>query len=464
MQGSIRNTFLFFLLLFLLLLVWLTYIQVWAAPGLNRNPRNTRALEQQMRIERGEIVTADGLPLVVNRREGPYYLRDYPQGSLASPWLGYAHPRYGLAGLEAAYNPELSGEADASVLDNFVGTVLGREKSGADLVLTIDSAVQRAAETTLGDRVGAVVALDPATGAVLAMASSPRYDPRLLSQAWERLSTDEGGPLLNRGTRGLYPPGSVFKILVAASALEERSITPESGFKDEGSWNAGGFVVRNYGDETFGQHDALTAFTKSINTTFAKIGVGLGATTLNAYVDAFGWREDPGLRLQTEASQFPDADEMDVAHLAQASFGQGEVLATPMHMALVAGAVATDGSIMRPFLVQRVVASSGVTLSEARPSVWKHPVSAETALTLRGMMREAVVSGTGTAAAISGVQVAGKTGTAEVADGLPHAWFVGFAPVEAPQVVVAAVVEHGGTGGKVAAPIVRTVIQAALNR
>jgi len=223
-------------------------------------------------------------------------------------------------------------------------------------------------------------------------------------------------------------------------------------------------VVRNYGDETFGQHDALTAFTKSINTTFAKIGVGLGATTLNAYVDAFGWREDPGLRLQTEASQFPDADEMDVAHLAQASFGQGEVLATPMHMALVAGAVATDGSIMRPFLVQRVVASSGVTLSEARPSVWKHPVSAETALTLRGMMREAVVSGTGTAAAISGVQVAGKTGTAEVADGLPHAWFVGFAPVEAPQVVVAAVVEHGGTGGKVAAPIVRTVIQAALNR
>src|SRR5680860_1537351 len=343
MQGSIRNTFLFFLLLFLLLLVWLTYIQVWAAPGLSRNPRNTRALEQQMRIERGEILTADGLPLVVNRREGPYYLRDYPQGSLASPWLGYAHPRYGLAGLEAAYNPELSGEADASVLDNFVDTVLGREKSGADLVLTIDSAVQRAAETTLGDRVGAVVALDPATGAVLAMASSPRYDPRLLSQAWERLSTDEGGPLLNRGTRGLYPPGSVFKILVA-------------------------------------------------------------------------------------------------------------------------GAVATDGSIMRPFLVQRVVASSGVTLSEARPSVWKHPVSAETALTLRGMMREAVVSGTGTAAAISGVQVAGKTGTAEVADGLPHAWFVGFAPVEAPQVVVAAVVEHGGTGGKVAAPIVRTVIQAALNR
>src|SRR5680860_264617 len=447
MQGSIRNTFLFFLLLFLLLLVWLTYIQVWAAPGLSRNPRNTRALEQQMRIERGEILTADGLPLVVNRREGPYYLRDYPQGSLASPWLGYAHPRYGLAGLEAAYNPELSGEADASVLDNFVDTVLGREKSGADLVLTIDSAVQRAAETTLGDRVGAVVALDPATCAVLAMASSPRYDPRLLSQAWERLSTDEGGALLNRGTRGLYPPGSVFKILVAASALEERSITPESGFKDEGSWNAGGFVVRNYGDETF-----------------AKIGVGLGATTLNAYVDAFGWREDPGLRLQTEASQFPDADEMDVAHLAQASFGQGEVLATPMHMALVAGAVATDGSIMRPFLVQRVVASSGVTLSEALPSVWKHPVSAETALTLREMMREAVVSGTGTAAAISGVQVAGKTGTAEVADGLPHAWFVGFAPAEAPQVVVAAVVEHGGTGGKVAAPIVRTVIQAALNR
>lgn len=464
MERSIRNTFFFFILLFLVLLGWLTYIQVWAASDLNRHPRNTRALERQMRTERGEILTADGVRLAVNREEGPYYLREYPQGDLASPWLGYVHPRYGLAGLEAAYNPELAGEIEATAFRNFMDAVRGKEKSGADLVLTIDSRVQRTAETALGERAGAVIALDPATGAVLAMASSPRYDPRLLSQDWERLSATTGGLFVNRALRGLYPPGSVFKVLVAAAALEEGALTPETIFEDQGSWSAGGFVVRNYGGETFGRHNAVEAFSKSINTTFAKIGAGLGATSLSDYTQAFGWGEDPGLRLETEVSQFPEAGAMDAAHVAQVSFGQGEVLATPLHMALVTAAIASDGVIMRPYLVSEVKDAGGIVLRRAKPEVWKGPVSEGTAETLRDMMREVVVSGTGTAAALSGVQVAGKTGTAEVGEGEAHAWFVGFAPAENPQVLVATVVEHGGTGGKVAAPIVRSVLQEALSR
>ncbi|OFW60641.1 MAG: hypothetical protein A2133_05715 [Actinobacteria bacterium RBG_16_64_13] len=462
MDRPLRRLFLFFALLFVALLVQLTYIQVWAAPKLKTNSANTRAIEAEMKVDRGTIVSSDGVELAVNHVDGPYFLREYPQGSLTSPWLGYNSLRYGRAGVERVYNEELSGQTGLLGITSYWDELLGRVHKGAALKLTIDMKVQRAAAEALGDRKGAVVALDPRTGAVLAMVSYPRYDPNEIDTLWKELNADPDTPLLNRAAQGLYPPGSVFKIVVAGAALQIGALTTKTEFDDTGSVTAGGFVVNNYGDRVFGPHDFTEAFAKSINTTFAKIGVALGADNLASYAGGFGFNEDIPWPLSQAPSFFPEGGGLDKAHVAQASYGQGEVLATPLQIALAASAVANGGQIMKPYLVAQVLDQNAKVLRETKAEKWLKPISSETALTLRALMVEVVKNGTGTSAALSGVQVAGKTGTAEVAEKEPHAWFAGFAPADDPQVVVAVLVENAGTGGGVAAPIARAVIAAAL--
>jgi peptidoglycan glycosyltransferase len=254
----------------------------------------------------------------------------------------------------------------------------------------------------------------------------------------------------------------VFKIIVAGAALQTGTVNPDTKFNDTGSVTAGGFVVHNYGGDVYGEHDFTQAFASSINTTFAKVGVQLGAEALAGYAAGFGFGKDLPWGLGGTASFFPKAGDMDKAHVAQASYGQGQVLATPIQMALAAAAIANGGQIMKPYLVGRVLDHNKKVLADTKPAKWLKPISSETAATVRDLMVEVVKSGTGTAASLSGVQVAGKTGTAEVAGAEPHAWFAGFAPAENPQVVVAVLVENGGTGGSVAAPIARAVIAAAL--
>jgi peptidoglycan glycosyltransferase len=254
----------------------------------------------------------------------------------------------------------------------------------------------------------------------------------------------------------------VFKIIVAAAALETGTVTADTPFTDTGTVLEGGFVVKNYGGNVYGEHDFTSAFAKSINTTFAKVGVEMGADTLAGYAFGFGFGKAPPWTLGGAASFFPDPGDMDTAHVAQASFGQGEVLSTPFQIALAAAAIANGGRIMEPYIVAQVLDHDGDVLQETKPHEWLRPLSSETAAAVRALMIEVVNEGTGTAAALSGVQVAGKTGTAEVAAGEPHAWFAGFAPAEDPQVVVAVLVENAGTGGGVAAPVARKVIAAAL--
>jgi peptidoglycan glycosyltransferase len=462
MSRPLRRLFLVFILLFVALVAQLTYVQVWAAPKLKVNPANTRALEEEMQVERGAIVSADGQELAVNRKEGKYFFREYPLGSLMSPWLGYNSLRYGRAGVERVYNEELSGQTGILGITSYWDQIVGNSHRGADLKLTVSVALQRVAADALGERRGAVVALDPRTGAVLAMVSYPRYDPNDIDERWKEINSDPGRPLLNRATQGLYPPGSVFKIVVAGAALQTGTVTPETEFEDTGEYLAGGYVVRNYGDKAYGVHDFTKAFASSINTTFAKVGVEMGADTLADYASDFGFNKDSPWPLAASKSFFPDPDDMDTAHVAQASFGQGEVLSTPLQIALAAAAVANEGKIMQPYVVDQVLDYHQNMLQETRPRVWMEPLSSETAATLRDLMVEAVNNGTGTSAAIDGVQVAGKTGTAEVADAGPHSWFAAFAPADDPQVVVAVLVENAGTGSSVAAPIARKVISAAL--
>jgi peptidoglycan glycosyltransferase len=468
MDKPVRRLFLLFCVLFIALVVQLTYVQVLAAPDLKVEPSNTRAIQEELQVDRGEIYSADGVLLADNREVNGYFYRQYHQGDLTAPWLGYNSQQYGRAGIERVYNEDLSGQSGILGLTSEVDRALGRTHHGADLQLTIDMDVQKVAAEALGRRKGAVVALDPRTGAVLAMVSYPRYDPNKLEEMWEAIVSDEDTPLLNRVSQGLYPPGSVFKVIVAAAALERGVVTPGTKFEDTGTFRAGGYVVSNYGDRIFGEHDFTRAFSSSINTTFAKLGVELGADAVADYAYAFGFGQESVWDMGWEESRFPDPGDMDDAHVAQASFGQGEVLASPLEMALVTSAVANGGKIMKPYIVSTVVdgleSEDPSIIREASPAVWLEPVSSQTAATMTALMVEVVRSGTGTAAALGGVQVAGKTGTAEVAEAETHAWFAGFAPAEDPRVAVAVLVENAGTGGGVAAPIARKVISAVLGR
>ena len=462
MDRSIRKLFYFFVALFVGLILMLTYVQVWAAPSLKVNAANTRAVEEEMKIERGLILSADGEELANNRQEGQYYLREYPLGSLTSPWLGYNSLKYGRAGIERVYNEELTGQTGLLGVTSSWSQILGQNKRGADLKLTIQMKVQRAAAKALGDRKGAVVALDPRTGAILAMVSYPGYDPNQIDSQWKDIIADPDRPLINRAISGLYPPGSVFKMIVASAGLQTGAVTPETEFVDTGSVTLGGYEVNNFGNKVYGKHTFTKAFASSINTTFAKLGVDLGANTLASYAADFGFGERFPWRLGGAKSIFPDPAKMDTAHVAQASIGQGAVLSTPLLMALAASAVANEGKIMKPYIVDQVLSYSGALADKTSPAVWLKPITPETAATMRDLMIEVVNSGTGTAAALKGVQVAGKTGTAEVANNAAHAWFAGFAPAEDPRVAVVVLVENGGSGGSVAAPIAKQVIAAAL--
>ncbi len=463
MERPLKRLLYFFAVLFLALIVQLSYVQVYAASDLKNHAANTRALDAQMRIERGVITAADGTVVAQNRQEGGYFLREYPLGELLAPWLGYNSLRYGRSGVERVYNPELTGETDELTARSLLDILTDKPKRGADLQLTVDLAVQRAAVEGLGERKGAVVALDPRTGQVLAMASWPRYDPNQLDERWEELNQDADRPLLNRALQGLYPPGSSFKPVVAAAALAEGLFTPESTFTDEGRYVAGGFPVTNYGGNTYGEHDLTTALAKSINTTFAKIGVALDEQLL-AYARAFGFEKELPLPLESAVSKLPEPSQIDTAHLAQIAFGQGQLLATPFQMALVASGIANGGRVMNPYIVEQVTDFHGSVIEQAQPSVWLTPVSPSVAGQVAEMMVQVVERGTGTQAALPGVRVAGKTGTAEVGEGGDHAWFIGFAPADDPRVAVAVLVENAGGGGSVAAPVARAVLEAGLAR
>jgi len=443
----------------------LGYLQVLAAQRITSHSRNTRGLEKELSIERGLIISADGQILAENeKRDGRYYRR-YPAGDLTAHLVGFNHIKYGRSGLEACFNDLLLGKKGAASLEDYFHRII-EEEPGNDLILTIDLEIQRKAAQALGNRRGAVVALDPGTGAILAMVTYPRYDPNRLDEIWEEINQDPSSPLLNRTTQGLYPPGSSFKIITASAALEEKICAPSSIYDGPKELRVYGSKVTNYRDQGYGTMTFKEAFEVSCNTIFAQIGLQLGAEKLVESAQRFGLNRTIPFELPTEKSQILTAGKMDPVMLAWSAVGQGKTLVTPLQMALVTSAVANDGVVTRPFLVKEVRDYKGQSVKSTpitRP--WARPISRETAKTVIDLMVGVVEHGTGKAAQIPGVRVAGKTGTAESIKGKKtHAWFVAFAPADDPQLVVAVVVEHGGTGGKVAAPIAREVIEATLGR
>ncbi|MGB4442086.1 MAG: FtsW/RodA/SpoVE family cell cycle protein [Coriobacteriia bacterium] len=454
------------------LTVNLTYVQVLAADALTANPANTRGLATEQRQDRGAVITADGVVLAESVPDGSVYLRQYPEGALAAHVLGYYSTTYGRSGVEAAANETLAGHRDFASFADLIESAAGISVPGNDVRLTIDSRVQRAAEAALSGHRGAVVVLDPTTGAVLAMASSPAYEPASIDGQWQMLSAEgTDAALVNRAAGSLYPPGSTFKVVTLAAALESGVATEGTTYTGPASIDIGGAPVTNYGGSAYGAIDLRKATASSVNTVFGQLARDLGAKDLVAGSEGFGINAPVPFDLPAATSLMPDPAEMTVWETAWAGVGQpvGEhdspagPQVTPLQMALVASGIANDGVVMRPYVIGSVSDRAGRVLTPTTSRSWKTALDAETAAKVADIMVSVVTSGSGMRAQIPGVTVAGKTGTAEAGKSVEtHAWFIGFAPAEQPRVAIAIVLENAGVGGQVAAPAARRVLEAAL--
>lgn len=457
--------------LFAILVANLTWIMVIKADEYQNMPGNSHAIAREAENERGTISTYDGVVLAqsVEADDGTY-TRVYPAGTLAAHVVGYASSQYGTSGIEAAYNDTLIGEENYATWLDALNSLAGAGTVGNDVTLTINSKVQQAAQDALSGYNGACVVIDPETGAVLAMASAPTYDAsdveNLLAQASEDTSSSV---FYNRATQALYAPGSTFKMVTLAAALEDGIASEETVYSAPGEMEIGGASVTNFNEKDYGDITLARATEVSSNTVFAQVGVELGASRLVSAAEEFGFNEDLDFELPTRTSLMPDPDEMTEWETAWAAAGEpvGEhespagPQATVLEMALVGCGLANDGLIMEPYLVAGVYNASGERSYSATPTRLQQAVSAATAERVRNVLTGVVTSGTGTSAAVSGVTVAGKTGTAERGDGSDDVWFVGMAPADDPKVVVAIVLEKGPSGG--AAARSQDVMEAALS-
>jgi peptidoglycan glycosyltransferase len=429
------------------------------APQLADDPRNPRRAD--VAANRGAIVASDGTPLAFTR-DGR---RIYPQHALTAHVVGYASPRYGTAGLEDAFDRVLAAPRTArGPLDELWSLLTGRNAThGADIVTTLDLPVQSALNAGLAryPRAAGVV-LDPRSGAVLAIAAVPTFDPNELERDWDTLLHDPASPLLDRSINGLYPPGSTFKIVIAADGLDAGIVTPATIFHDNGRLPVGGFVYRNDEGEVTGTQTLTGAFALSSNVDFGALALQIGVDRW--FADAGRWGLGQSLEFDVPATrdQLPARDEVTPSVLAQLGFGQASLLVTPLRMALVAATIADGGRTPRPYIVRSIAGND--THLATRPEQLATPIGSDVAAEVRDMMIAVVQHGTGTVAALPGVTVAGKTGTATNPHGAAHSWFVCFAPAQAPRVVVAVIVENGGYGASIAAPIARDVLRVALGR
>ncbi len=462
MRMFIRKTACLLLAALCALLLYLSYIQVYKAADLRENALNRRNLAAMQRIKPGLIVDRNGEVLAESKKVKDSFVRQYPYGSVTAPVLGYSSSQRGSAGLESYWAQQLLG------LDNpltALGPIAGIWQTGAgdNLVLNLDAALQSAAYEALGSRKGAVVALNPKTGAILALVSRPSFSPNRLDAEWASISNDANSPLLNRATQGLYPPGSIIKVLVGEAALREKQVNEKSLFSCDGEL----FIAPDYHltedkKRAHGKIGLAEAMTVSCNVTFASLALELGGKKMEDAFKRYGFAKELDVGLPTAHSQLPEFTALGKGDLAQTGIGQGELLVTPLRMAMLAGAFANDGVMMLPQIVNRIENANGETLRSFAPEVWLRPVDALQARQIREMMVKVVAEGTGTAARFGGIKVAGKTGTAENPQGQPHAWFIGFAPADNPQIAVAVIVENGGGGGGVAAPLARRIMALAV--
>ncbi|MBA3304582.1 MAG: penicillin-binding protein 2 [Thermoleophilaceae bacterium] len=483
MNRQIVQLFGLSMILFAALVGFTSRWTVFEAEDLKDQALNRRSLIEAQQIPRGLIRAADGTVLArsVPRGSGQrrIFERTYPEGNQFAHAVGYSFLSRGSAGIERFRNDELTGEEDE--FSSIFSELQSKQAEGSDVTTTLDMNAQRTALDALGGRQGAIVAIEPSTGRVRAMASSPDFDPNEVPDGdrFRQLNSDEEArPVVNRTTQANFQPGSTFKVVTAAAALDSGKFTPDSIVDGSSGQLVSGVPLANFGGQDFGSITLTDALTNSVNTVWAQVGEQVGRKTLVEYMSRFGFNSDPPLDYpedQMNASGIRNAegrlvdgdDGFDAGRVAIGQGGaEGQIQVTPLQMAMVASAVGNGGKLMRPQLTEKVVAPDGRVEQRFEPQEQSRVMSAESAGALAQMMSRVVEEGTGTAAALSGVPVAGKTGTAEVAGAqLNQLWFIGFAPVENPQVAVAVTLEDqplGTQGGQVAAPLAAQVMETLL--
>jgi peptidoglycan glycosyltransferase len=488
---QIRRLFFVFAVLFVALVGMSTW-WLWRAPDLEAKRGNPNLIVRQLTIKRGLIYASDGKTVLAkNRRKrvrgDDWYLRTYPLEGLTAQVVGYSTIERARTGLEESLNDYLTGSNAnlSTIVDRTINKLKGITQEGNDVVTTIDIRAQRVAMEALAGKCGAVVALEPSSGRVLVMASSPTYDPNLIERNYRRATSvsgpcDPSSPLLNRATQGpVFIPGSTFKIVTATAALDSRKYTPESTFVDKGYCIEYGKRVFNYADQSgptvYGNVDFTEAVENSINSVFCELGKDLGPKLILEYTKRFGFYEDPPLETPSEErtpsglyskGRLYEPDDPNAVDPGRLAFGQERMLVTPLQMAMVVAGVANEGRVMRPYIVARIVAPDGDVVTRTTREEWRQAMKASTAAVLTDMMVRVVESGTGTSAQISGVEVAGKTGTAETGrENENDTGFIAFAPADDPRVAIAVYLQdQDGTGGSTAAPIAKAVMEALLRR
>lgn len=452
-KQNVLRAILCLLVMFGLLLLNVMYLQVVAADDLNKNPLNKRNALSDSDTKRGSIMDAQGRALAQSAGGN----RSYPMGAAMAAVTGYM-ASFGSMGIEAYGNKELlglSGERSA------LGPVaqLWQAETGNDVYLTIDADAVQAAYDGLAGRRGAAVVLDINTGAVVALASSPSYNPATVADEWESLLARDDSPLLNRALYGLYPPGSTIKPLIADWAIrtamtDTREVFDCTGVLDVG----GGYTIKESHDQVHGKIKLDQALVGSCNVTFGTLAMRMGAQELATAFKTFGFERELEGELSGETSHLPDFATLDQGDVAQVGIGQSTLLVTPMYMALMAEAFANAGVVMKPYMIEKVVAPDGTVLKETYPAKWFEATNRDRATMIDNWMEDVVQKGTGTSAKVSGIRVTGKTGTAENPAGDDHAWFIGSAQMGKRQLAFAIIVENSGGGGTEAAPIARNII------
>lgn len=454
----------FFSALFLGLIGYLTYTTIINTDEYVQSSYNTRNSAQETKIRRGTIYDRNGVELAYSEAdENGRYHRVYPFDNLYSHVIGYSSSQYGKSLLEKKQNQHLLGKSDMAQIFSLDRLFDNGVSEGNDLTLTIDHNLQRKAHSLMKKYKGALVAMNPKTGEILAMVSMPDFNPNSdsLEKNWSELNTDDNSPFLTRATMGLYPPGSTYKVVTSAiileAGMENEIVKDESGNISIGSRN-----ISNSGGSVYGDTNLMKGFTKSSNVYFASMGADIDDKVHKDMAERFLLNSKTGFDFQYSMSKF-DTGSMGALDCAVASIGQGKTLVTPLHLALICSTIANGGVMQKPYIVSEVN-KNGNVISHTKTSELAHPIKFSTANDIKDMMLETVKSGTGTRAAISGIEVCGKTGTSENENSIndeskTHAVFIGFAPYDDPEIAVSVILEQAGFGGSVAAPIARDVMK-----
>lgn len=481
---SVKHVMFVFLFCFIALISYMTYFQIFKAPELANDSKNLRLWAKRNEVLRGTIYDRDGNPLTKSERvDALTQKREYVDGQLYANALGYCDERYGITGLEESFDSELSSYNSFStglknLFHDFNFKKLVQEwkseddkKVGNGIVTTLNPKLQKVAFDALGDNKGAVVALNPKTGEILTMVSKPTYNPNDLEAAMKEANSQDANDskLINRAINGVYPPGSIFKTITAAAAIESDPSVTQKTFKDTGKISfPDGTSLNNYNKEVLGNINLREAYRLSSNVVFGTLAMDMGNQKLKEYAERFGFNSRmPGIGVNISESKFPTLQDYEKGNIAQSGIGQGQVLTTPIEMALMAATVANNGVLMEPKLVNKVVDKDGNTVKEFDNKALKSDViKPETAETLRAYMGYLVQKNLYRWPALQGTNAGAKTGTADYMENgkpaKPHSWFVSIAPLDNPQIAVAVIVENGGLGAGAAADVASQVIRSAV--